>query len=115
MKAPTTYVRANPANVETSIERQRTLIEQMLKTSARYEVERQDAGLREVIDDIESGAVTPEVLFVSDVAQLTRMNVLEAAGLFTVLREHGIEMYVVDHGNIDVKTDPQTIIDLLSE
>ena len=94
---------------------QRTLIEQMLKTSAHYEVERQDAGLRELIDDIESGAVKPEVLFVSDVARLTRMNVLEAARLFTVLLEHGIEMYVVDHGNIDMKTDPQTIIDLLSE
>ena len=78
------------------------------KSGSRFQHKR--TGLRTMIADIESGAVTPEVLLLWDTARLTRENPFRAAKLYELLRERGIKIHSVKNGFIDLNTQQGRII-----
>ena len=114
MSRQATYIRTSTASRESSTERQRAGIEQILKGRTFTVVERRGPAFFDIVDEIEAGDVKPEVILVSDVSRITR-DALDLARLFAVLKKHGIELHTVTHGKIDLNRDLEDLIGLLSE
>lgn len=115
MKKAHAYIRTSSASSDSSTERQRARIEQLLKHKALNEIDRKGSRFMDMVDQIESGTFQPEVLIVSDLARIKKLYALEAARLFGVFQEYGIEMHTVTDGKIDLNSAPQEILELLSE
>lgn len=88
------YIRTATTNSESSVERQRAGIEQLLKHRAFTVVDRRGPAISDIVDEIESGDMKPGMIVVWDVTRITR-NFPNATRLFAVLREHGGELHTV--------------------